>query len=65
MEVDSKETPKLVIDELTDVGVKVSGHRHVDIPNFWAVMEVLTFAINSPKYLYYDAQLTWKQGEGR
>ena len=61
MEVDSMETPKVVVDELTSVGVKVSGHRHVDIPNFWAVMEVLLFTINSPKYAYYEAQLTWKQ----
>jgi len=61
MEVDSKDTPKLIIDELSAVGVKTTGLRHVDIPNFWAVMRVLMFAtISSPKYAYYEAQLVWK-----
>jgi len=63
MEVDSKDTPKLIIDELSSVGVKTTGLRHVDIPNFWAVMEVLLFTIDSPKYAYYDMRLTWLSRE--
>ena len=63
MEVDSVGTPKLVVDELSSFGVKTTGLRHVDIPNFWAAMEVISFAINSPKYLYIDAKLTWASRE--
>ena len=63
MEVDSIDTPKLVIDELSSFGVKTTGLRHVDIPNFWAAMEVITFAINSPKYLHIDMKLTWLNRE--
>ena len=63
MEVDSVDTPKLVMDELSSVWIGATGNRDIDIPNFWRVMRIIGFTINSPKYLHIDAKLTWLSRE--
>ena len=56
-------TPEIVDHELARVGIKSTGLRHVDIPNFWAVMELNILPLFSPKALYIGMQQTWLKME--
>ena len=56
-------TPEIVDHELARVGIMATGHRHIDIPNFWAVMKLNTLPMFSPKALYLGMRQTWLKRE--
>jgi len=58
-------TPELVDYELAVAGISVTGKRHVDIPNFWALMETRELPMFSPKALYLGIRQTWINNKER